>query len=470
MWRFDSDTDPGYWVRVDSPTNVTLRDLTATNNGPVAVGDKGVAIGRGRERWGIILENGPGAKGRALYAVDSTDDGERVWFAGAGGAFGYYDIVDDERRDYSVPRGNSNSFYSLAVAGERGSEKFLVGDGSGNVLPGHVENDKTDWSWATTPSSGNAVEALAHDDDGFGYAVTPSADVFYTTKDEEWECLGIDGAQNSLYDCAFDDGVFVTGGGGGVLYEAEQLLDHDDEVVWTPRNLGGFAIYGVEAGHGAQLACGEGGNIHIRMAGGDWEQGHYPKTTTLRAGLVDKQMVAVGANGLVVERREREDLTAAQRELFGLPVAGTPASDSEEETEGADDDSSPSPESGNSSTELEWVEGGVESGSNDAGGSENDSGPDAGGSGDDDEQSGWAREEPSADGDEFDGRGENYDGDANPPAAIDDRSTGEVDSGNDPADEPDEADNDEADAPDEADADTDADSDDADAADTADED
>lgn len=429
MWRFDSDTDPGYWVRVDSPTNVTLRDLTSTVNGPVAVGDKGVAIGRGRERWGIILENGPGAKGRALYAVDATDDGERVWFAGAGGAFGYYDIVEEERRDYSVPRGNSNGFYALAVAGERGAEKFLVGDGSGHVLPGHVENDETDWSWSTTPSGGNAVQALAHDEDGYGYAVTANGNVFMTTKEEEWEQVGVEGAQVSFYDCAYGDGSFLTGGGGGMVHEADKLTDHDDEVVWTPTDLGGFAVYGLDAGHGAQIACGEGGNVHVRTAGGEWAAGAHESTHTFRAGLVDEQMVVVGASGLVVERRNEDELSPEQQAMFGDANRDDP------------EDGGSTAESTVSRTGVEW-----ESASADA-----TSGDGSAASTTTDTST------TSADGDSFDGRGENYDGDGVAPGG----------SGNDPADEPDEPDGVENDvdgdpgndAADPADEDTDSDAD-----------
>lgn len=309
MWTFDSDTDPGYWVPVESPTTVTLRDLAATANGPVAVGDKGVAIGRGQDRWGVILENGPGARSQTLHAVDASDDGERVWFAGAGGAFGYYDLRTEERRDYSVPRGNANTFYSLAVAGDRGEEKFIVGDGAGHVLPGHVENEtETDWSWETTPNAGNAVAALTHDDDGYGYAVDVNSNVFMTTTDDGWTRVGVDDAQGSFYDCAFGDGVFVTGGGNGKAFDAAELVDHDSEATWTPTDLGEFAIHGIDAGHGGQLACGEGGNVHLRQTGGEWAQGTYDGSETFRAGLVDEQMVVVGAGGLIVERRGPDEV------------------------------------------------------------------------------------------------------------------------------------------------------------------
>lgn len=468
MWRFDSDTDPGYWEAVDSPTNVTLRDVTSSVNGPVAVGDKGIAVGRGRERWGIVLENGPGAKGRALYAVDTTDDGKRVWFAGAGGALGYYDTVTEERRDYSVPRGNANGFYSLAVAGERGSEKFLVGDGSGHVLPGHMEDNETDWSWSTTPSGGNAVQALCHDDDGYGYAVTANGNVFMTTKEDGWERIGVDGAQNSFYNCTFDDGVFLTGGGSGMVHEAEQLLDHDDDVTWTPTDLGGFAVYGLNAGHGAQLACGEGGNVHVRMEGGDWERGQYDASTTFNAGLVDDPMIVVGGNGLIVERRDEppeedeDDEQATGGSGGSAGSGGTSTGDSDEGDGGT---------GGAEGGDADGAEGGDADGT-EGGDADRTEGGDAGCPTDEvavETDDGWDRVAAgSADGDPFDGRGENYDGDGNPPAEFDEGSAEQVvevstdpvesgdddsdgDSGNDPADEPDPEDDDPADEPDQPD-------------------
>lgn len=454
MWTFDSDTDPGYWVEVESPTNVTLRDLTATANGPVAVGDKGVAIGRGQDRWGVILENGPGARSQTLYAVDTTDDGERLWFAGAGGAFGYYDLRTEERRDYSVPRGNANTFYSLAVAGDRGEEKFLVGDGSGHVLPGHVENvTEVDWSWETTPSAGNAVEALAHDADGYGYAVDVNSNVFMTTADDGWTRVGVDDAQGSFYDCAFADGVFLTGGGNGMVFEADELVDHDDEAIWTPTDLGGFGVYGIDAGYGGQLACGEGGNVYIRKTGGEWARGKHDKTRTFRAGLVGEQMVVVGSGGLIVERRGPDEVSDDVKSRYG---------DGEEGDDGGDDSDGSDGDGGDSGDGSDGGDG--SSGENDG---EDGSTDDEGSTGDVESDIDWeAHPDPdatSADGDRFDGRGENYDGDeAAPGESTDDSGNDEAD----PPDEPDEGDssegdsgNDEADPPDEPDENTDSDAD-----------
>lgn len=111
-----------------------------------------------------------------MWTFDSdTDPGERLWFAGAGGALGYYDLQTERRRDYSKPQGNAGTFYSLTVAGDRGEEKFLVADGSGHVIPAHVSDDSTTdvaIDWETTPNAGNAGEAVAHDADGIRRAPT----------------------------------------------------------------------------------------------------------------------------------------------------------------------------------------------------------------------------------------------------------------------------------------------------------
>lgn len=433
MWTFDSDTEPGHWVPVETPTNVTLRDLTTTANGPLAVGDKGVAIGRGADRWGVVLEDGPGARSRTLYAVDTTDDGERVWFAGAGGALGYYDLRTEQRRDHSVPRGNANAFYSLTVAGERGSEKLLVGDGSGNVLPARVENgNDVIWDWSTSPNNGNAMEAIAHDDAGYGYAVDVASKVHVTTENDGWETVGIERAEGSFYDCAVGGGRLLIGGGNGRVFEATDLQGTEDPA-WTPSDLGGFTVYGLDAARGGQLACGEGGNVFLRCDDGEWARGTYDGTETFRAGLIGEQMVVVGSNGLVVERRERE------------AVAENADSDSGDGSGGDDDGVG----DGDGDESVEWVTHDVSGGSE--GGDDTD---------------GWASEPTgSADGDNFDGRGENFDGDDT--MASDDPENAPVsgDSGNDESDPPDEPDGDDSgnDESDPADEDTDSDADSSDA-------
>ena len=53
----------------------------------------------------------------SLLTMDVTDDGERVWFGGANGALGYYDLETRTRADFSEPVGVGNAFHAIAVAG-----------------------------------------------------------------------------------------------------------------------------------------------------------------------------------------------------------------------------------------------------------------------------------------------------------------------------------------------------------------
>lgn len=292
MWTFGSKTDPGTWRTVDSPTSRTLRDVTGTTNGAVAVGDGGVVVGRGREQWGVLVERGPSAKGRSLRSVAATDDGERVWFSGAGGALGYLDVASGERRNHSKPRGIGTTFPGLAVHGERGQEKLLVAGTSGRVLSGAIERGRLDWEPATRPGGDAVVRALCADAAGVGYGVDGSANVYRTTP-EGWERVGVRGMGGSLHAAAADERVVVAGDNG-------RVYEYDGEG-WTPTTVGGVAVRGLAVGAGTALAVGDGGAIHVRGAGNDWTAAEWDGSATLRGAHLGA-WVAVGASGTIVER------------------------------------------------------------------------------------------------------------------------------------------------------------------------
>ena len=79
MWRFDPEMDPGTWKAVDSPASATLYDVVRTAYGPCAVGKRGRVLGRSSDGdWGVVVENGPSARGETLYCAAATDDGAAV--------------------------------------------------------------------------------------------------------------------------------------------------------------------------------------------------------------------------------------------------------------------------------------------------------------------------------------------------------------------------------------------------------
>jgi len=302
MWEFASGDSPARWTAVDSPVPTTYHDVTVTAQGPCAVAAGGAVVARaGDGTWGVVVEDGPSARGETLRAVDATGDGERVWFAGANGALGCYDLPTGRRVDRSQPRGITDAFGALAVDGPRGSEKLLVADGSGHVFPGTVSGRTPDWGPRTRPSGDTAVTALAAAD-GIGYAVDSNAAVYRTTGSEGWERIGVDGAGNGFYAVDATPDRVLVGGGNGRVYGGPA-----DGSAWTPYTLGDFTVRTLATGGPAletgdpQMAGGTDGSLYARGDAG-WRRERWDGSATIRGVASGDSSVAVGSNGLILER------------------------------------------------------------------------------------------------------------------------------------------------------------------------
>ncbi|GAB7095673.1 hypothetical protein JCM30237_28270 [Halolamina litorea] len=313
MWDFDEGVYPGEWREVESPVNTPLYDVVSTQNGPAAVGGKGKVIGRKPDgEWGVLIENGPSGKGRALRTVETTDDGKRIWFAGDGKSIGYYDLESGERNDYTnvdTLAGNpgsgnlSGTIGALTVAGDRGREKLLFADTSGLILPAYMDeaegenNLQMDWNFSSSPSGDTAIKAIESNTAGVGYAVDNNGRIYETTADEGWEQIGIFDADNSMYSAEIDGEVILVGGGGGFLYEREA------DGRWTPHNLGGFTVRAMARRDGEMLAGGA-GNLVYRENNSKWGRVPWNGGTTVRGitfGKDGQADVAVCKNGTIIE-------------------------------------------------------------------------------------------------------------------------------------------------------------------------
>lgn len=309
MWEFDKGVYPGEWAEVESPVGTPLYDVVNTRNGPAAVGAKGFVIGRTPEgEWGILVENGPAGRSRALRAVDATDDGKRIWFAGDGGSMGFYDLESGERKDYSHGDQLGGTLGALTVAGDRGSEKLLVADSSGNVLPAYmkenVEEGRMDFDreFASRPGGDTAIKAITSDTDGIGFAVDNNAAVYKTTPDEGWKQIGIHDAGKSMYSAYVDEEAVLIGGGGGFVYEREG----DDR--WTPHDVGSFTVRALARDDGEMLAGGA-GNIVYREGNSRWGRIPWSGGTSVRGltfGGEGQADIAVCKNGDIVEGHRSE--------------------------------------------------------------------------------------------------------------------------------------------------------------------
>jgi hypothetical protein len=296
MWEFDGP-DPGTWERASVPVSGTLYDVCESANGPVAVGSGGVVLGRSANGWGVVVEDGPAARGRTLRSVAATDDGERLWFCGAGGALGSFDLTTGDRSDYSRPRDAQGTFDALCVTGARGEEKLLVADGSGNVYPGVVTDDEVDWDRPTAPAGGTALAALAADGP-LGYGVDGDGDVWKTTADG-WERIGIDDTDGTLTSIVARDGRLLVGGSDGRVYAR-------DEDRWVPFDLGGATVRSVDfrAGDGTDDELLAGGDSALLSVGrdGEWASVDVDGDAAIQGVALTDPAVAVGSSGFLLER------------------------------------------------------------------------------------------------------------------------------------------------------------------------
>lgn len=302
MWDFDKGVYPGEWREVESPVDTPLYDVVNTQNGPAAVGAKGYVIGRNPDgKWGVLVENGPTGRGHSLRAVDATDDGKRVWFTGDGGSIGFYDLESGERKNYTNTEKLSGTVSAVTVAGERGTEKLLFADSSGNVLPGYMKESnpkaELDWEYPSRPGGDTAVRAITSDTNGVGFAVDNNARVYKTTAEEGWEQIGIHDVGKSMYSAYVDGEAVLIGGGGGFVYEREG----DDR--WTPHDIGGFTVRAL-ARHEGEMLAGGAGNLLYRNGNSRWGRVPWQGGTSVRGitfGGENQADIAVCKNGDIIE-------------------------------------------------------------------------------------------------------------------------------------------------------------------------
>ncbi len=314
------------WTVADAPPTATLTDVVVAGSRAYAVGDGGVVFERRDGAWESVLEGGPGGDGESLVAVDATDDGNAVWFAGDGGALGRFDVDDGRWTDHSAPNDNTTSWTDVAVAGEAGAEVVYLVNGSGAVLRGEYDADDADrasWRTTTKPGSGSSLSGVVAFDAHRALCCDTNATVFETRDGAtSFEVIGIDAAEGALVDLAAadsDDADVIADDGTVYRYDGDdwttgRIDDSTSDRVEavTPVTVARAGEYG--------LLAGERGLVCERRATGDasngrtadWSVVETPTSATLRGvglggsdqrGDHDGLGVAVGADGLILERR-----------------------------------------------------------------------------------------------------------------------------------------------------------------------
>ncbi|MFB6269599.1 MAG: WD40/YVTN/BNR-like repeat-containing protein [Halobacterium sp.] len=278
---------------VESPTASTLHDVEYTSAGAYAVGGGGVVLERGGEGWTKLLDGGPTGNGNDLYGADVTDDGKRLWFVGASGAIGEYDVEAGVLTDHSAPMDVTNNFNDVSVTGNADEANVYVAGDSGKMYYSYEDGATGSWDY-TTPGSGAAIHAVDFFDDRKGHIVDGNTSVFYTRDGGTWDRLGVEDANHNFYGVDSDgfDDVWVSGAGGTVYrWNGSE---------WRRADTGDATLRDVEVESGDGFTVGGGGNVYERPDS-EWEARSTPTGENLKAVVRGATTIAVGAGGTIIE-------------------------------------------------------------------------------------------------------------------------------------------------------------------------
>jgi hypothetical protein len=294
----DGDLLPGEgWTPADTDTSETLHDVAAATTTAYAVGTNGRVLERGSDgAWTTVLEDGPGGDGNDLLAVDATDDGRDIWFAGASGALGAYDTEAGEltfesgaASDQSALGDRTGNFDGLAVTGDGGEANVYVTDQSGHV---YASSDGGETWSDTTPGSGSRLPAIDFRSERAGHAVDTNGSVFATTDGETWAEIGVEDADETYFGVQSDGAEDVTVVGDGSTVRTY------DGAAWGESNVGDARLNGVST-DGTAVAVGAGGAV---FEGSEWREANSPTDENLHAVARGARAYAVGASGTVIEK------------------------------------------------------------------------------------------------------------------------------------------------------------------------
>ena len=303
MWQNGDRGDGAEWSEAETDFSINLFGTVQTAEGPYAVGEGGVLVADRGDGWEVILDDGPATRQNQLRAVDVTDDGKRIWMVGSSGAMACYDVEQRRKYDYSYPGEMTSTWEAIAVCGDRGTEKVLAANGSGEILPFIVDGFDVNWEPMSKPAGkGSNVAALAATPDGIGFAVDTSGNAFKTTP-EGWEDIGVVNAQVKFYDvyAGANQEVYIAAGDG-------RIYRYDDSYhSWTPigvTDTTSLRSIDIEEQDGERrmVVLGNNGSIFERSGGDRWEELPSPTSASLFDLSLGDLDVAVGKAGTVLER------------------------------------------------------------------------------------------------------------------------------------------------------------------------
>lgn len=309
------------WKFVETGMDVSLFNVCFTIAGPIAVGGDGKVLHRrpSSGEWRVIIEAGPSVTFNNIHDVDVTDDGERFWFVGDSGIIGAFDVRRGRKYDFSAPMEKTSTWESIAVSGEKGEERVIYANGSGELLDAEMdEHGFPDWGDVKKPGRGSTMPGVDFDTDGTAYAADTTGKAYQlvdggeqsdasdraSADDSEWVEIGVRNAEVNFHDIDCDDGHLLIAGDDGIVYRFDRFADN-----WTPIRAGDGTVYSIDQFEGRRAAATADGRMYEPEMMVGWSERPTEVAEDLYGvALGPEYDIAVGAAGTVVERHhENQD-------------------------------------------------------------------------------------------------------------------------------------------------------------------
>lgn len=175
------------WTVSASPKKAQLTGVESSGEVAVATGRRGVLLKRAAlGEWEALFTKGPGGNGNGLHDASFTDDGQRAWYCGNSGVFGYYDREAEEVFSHQGPNDITGSFQSIAVTGDAGEESIHTIDNSGQVLLASLDDRSLTVEEFTTPGDGTTLTEVIVDEEDRVYMSDVSGYLYYSRNGQNW--------------------------------------------------------------------------------------------------------------------------------------------------------------------------------------------------------------------------------------------------------------------------------------------
>lgn len=287
------------WTTVEAPKVAELTGVESNEGTAFVSGKRGLlAERRGAGDWQALFDAGATGNGRGLLDLSVTDDGERIWFAGYSGVFGYYDREGDVVKPHSAPYDLTSNFSSVSANGEAGEEEVHTVDRDGRVLRVQLTGETMSVKGVSVPGDGSGFTEIVDRNDVL-YASDQAGRLFRSADGRNWSTQRL--TQTTIKAIARTDSGLVAIDDGGRVYKHISLFSDrrrtkkTDPGISSPQELeaSGETIVCVGGG-GCILVINEGGRATREACG--LEKAFYGAEI-----MTDDTIIAAGSDGAIAE-------------------------------------------------------------------------------------------------------------------------------------------------------------------------